>query len=553
MSHDLHVSGDGPPRKGTMRESIVRRFAAARDGRLGTPRAAFWLSFGILFVITAMWSLANPLMGVVDEGSHTVKAAASARLQFTGDETGLPSGNGTFRVPELFDQALTLPNCFAFSPGTSAQCQQDLEGDLAAVTDVPTSAARYNPIYYAIVGIPSLFPTGEATLYLMRLASGLLSAALLASAFRAVAEMQRRSWLMLGLLLTITPTVVNLASAINPQSVEIAGAIGLWVSLLALVRAPDPDLLHRRLIRLAIISVLFVNSRALSPFFLAVIVLTVVLSAPWANVKAVVTDRRSWPYLSIAFVGTVAAVVWIRAVGGLSNSGEILYPELTPTRVIGDTLQQTAYYFESLVGVFGWLDSRMPQWSYLLFAAVLGVMVVIGWSLANFRNKLVLLGLGGLTLLLPAALQASQAPYVGIVWQGRYIAPLAVGIVILAAFSARDGRLGVPERFARSLVGTVGILLVVGHVAAYAANLHRFVNGSGTSWLRLHSESWSPPILPGILLGLCAVAWAALAWFAWSMCAERRPDALPGARDPRPAIESAVPGDSLPSQAVPSR
>lgn len=538
-----------------MRESIVRRFAAARDGRLGTPRATFWMSFAILFVITALWSLANPLMAVVDEGSHTVKAAASARLQFTGDETGLPSGNGTFRVPELYDQALKLPNCFAFSPDTSAQCQQDLVGDLAAVTDVPTSAARYNPIYYAIVGIPSLFPTGEATLYLMRLASGLLSAALLASAFRAVAEMKRRSWLMMGLMLTVTPTVLNLASAINPQSVEIAGAIGLWVSLLALVRAPDPALLHRRLVRLTVLSVLFVNSRALSPFFLAVIVVTVVLSAPWSNVKAVVTDRRSWPYLSVAFVGTVAAVVWIRAVGGLSNSGEILYPELTPTRVVGLTLEQTAYYFESLVGVFGWLDSRMPEWSYLLFAALLGVIVVVGWSLANRRNKLVILGLSGLTLLLPAVLQASQAPYVGIVWQGRYIAPLAVGIVLLAAFSARDGKAGVPERFARSIVGTVGILLVVGHVAAFTANLHRFVNGTGSSWVHFHSWSWSPPIHPGALLGLLALSWSALALLAWSVCGERSRDALPESPDLRsaPMGKSTVLGDSLPSEGALSR
>ncbi|MFI2753080.1 DUF2142 domain-containing protein [Cellulomonas sp. P22] len=538
-----------------MRESIVRRFTAARDGRLGTPRATFWMSFGILFVITALWSLANPLMAVVDEGSHTVKAAASARLQFKGDETGLPSGNGTFRVPELYDQALKLPNCFAFSPDTSAQCQQDLVGDLAAVTDVPTSAARYNPIYYAIVGIPSLFPSGEATLYLMRLASGLLSAALLASAFRAVAEMKRRSWLMMGLMLTVTPTVLNLASAINPQSVEIAGAIGLWVSLLALVRAPDPALLQRRLVRLTVLSVLFVNSRALSPFFLAVIVATVVLSAPWPNVKAVLIDRRSWPYLAVAFLGTVAAVVWIRAVGGLSNSGEILYPELTTNRVVGLTLEQTAYYFESLVGVFGWLDSRMPQWGYLLFAALLGTLVVIGWTLADRRNKLVLLGLGGLTLLLPVVLQASQAPYVGIVWQGRYIAPLAVGIVLLAAFSARDGQERAPERLARSLMGTVGILLAVGHVAAFTANLHRFVNGTGSSWVHFHSWSWAPPVHPAVLLGLLTLFWAGLAGYAWSVCGERRRDTAPGS-DAFPSELSAktpVIGDSLPREVAPSR
>ena len=538
-----------------MRESIARRLAAARDGRLGTPRATFWLTFVILFVITSLWSLANPLMAVVDEGSHTVKAAASARLQLSGDETGLPSGNGTFRVPELYDQALTLPNCFAFSPTTPARCQQDLVGDVAEVTDVPTSAARYNPIYYAIVGIPSLFPTGETTLYLMRLASAMLSAALLASAFRAVAEMKRRSWLMVGLLLTITPTVLNLAGAINPQSVEIAGSIGLWVSLLALVRAPDPALLHRRLVRLTVLSVLFVNSRALSPFFLAVIVLTVALSAPWPNVKAVVTDRRSWPYLSVAFLGTVAAVAWIRVMGGLANSGEIRYPELTPTRVVGLTLEQTAYYFESLVGVFGWLDSRMPEWGYLLFAALLGVIVVIGWTLADRRNKVVILGLSGLTLLLPAVLQASQAPYVGIVWQGRYIAPLAVGIVLLAAFSARDAEDRAPEQLARSVMGTIGIALVLGHLAAFAANLHRFVNGTGSSWIRLHSGSWAPPLPPAVLLGLAAISWAALAWYAWSVCAERRRDGLQHqlGSTSEPVGNPDVIGDSLRKERAPSR
>src|SRR5207344_263135 len=109
---------------------------------------------------------------------------------------------------------------------------------LAELTDATTSAVRYNPVYYALAGIPSLFTHSLATFVLMRMVGGLLAAWLLALAARTVAELGGGYWPAAALLVVITPMTVFLTASINPQSVELSGAILLWMVLLALLRAP---------------------------------------------------------------------------------------------------------------------------------------------------------------------------------------------------------------------------------------------------------------------------------------------------------------------------
>src|SRR5207248_11221487 len=105
-----------------------------------------------------------------------------------------------------------LPSCRARDPLTS--CEPEFgRGDGEMLTD--TYVGAYPPTYYALVGWPSLFAAGEAGLFGMRVASGLLCAALVASGITSAVGTSRR-FLLVGYVLAITPVVVFLPAAINP-------------------------------------------------------------------------------------------------------------------------------------------------------------------------------------------------------------------------------------------------------------------------------------------------------------------------------------------------
>ncbi|HUY65003.1 MAG TPA: DUF2142 domain-containing protein [Acidimicrobiales bacterium] len=144
---------------------------------LGRRRPRWWTTLAVLFAMTAAWSLATALMASPDEPAHTIKAAAVARGQFFGTPApptaGGPSPDVAVRVPDVFAAAVELPGCYAFHPDVDASCAPALHPVTAVVT-VDTPAGRYEPLYYFVVGLPSLFLSSASGIRLMRLVGGLL-------------------------------------------------------------------------------------------------------------------------------------------------------------------------------------------------------------------------------------------------------------------------------------------------------------------------------------------------------------------------------------------
>ena len=148
-------------------------------GSRARPRKAFWLTLVAAFLIIGSWSVANPIMAAPDEPAHAVKAAATVRGQLFADESSYNPGRGDFEVPELFRQLWTVP-CFGFQPETTPTCFGGFSGDLSAPSESTSHVARYNPLYYAIVGLPSLLPLSPSTVIYMRLVGAALNALLIA-------------------------------------------------------------------------------------------------------------------------------------------------------------------------------------------------------------------------------------------------------------------------------------------------------------------------------------------------------------------------------------
>ncbi len=493
-------------------DGVTGRLRSALRDR--SPRSVFWLSWLVLTALAGTWAVANPMAASPDEPAHVIRAAA---LVTGSDLTEVRAGVWSTDVPHIFALMHEMPGCFAFDSTKPATCWPRDYGDVAAIEQVTTSAGNYNPLYYAVVGLPALLEPRLGVLYLMRLASALLSSFALALGLRTVAETARRRWTVAAVAVATTPMVVFMNSSVNPNAIEASAGIGLWLTLLLTLRHPDPALVRRRWWRAGVLVVLLVNAKAFSPLFLAIIVLAAAVLAGWGPVRAVLTDRRSWPGLALGVVGSAAAVLWILRAGAVSGSGIVAHPDLTVPRALDNVLRLTSSYVEQMFGRFGWHDTPAPGSVYLLLAGALGLLVLLAMAAARRRESLTLTALALAVVALPVVLQVPNATQVGLPWQGRYLMAVSVGVPLVAAVLL-DDRLALASRVARRASWLLLALVGLVQVLSFWQNLRRYVAGTAAPWFEAVADPWRPP-LPATLLQVAAVLAVAalvalLAWLA---------------------------------------
>ncbi|WP_232023298.1 DUF2142 domain-containing protein [Actinomyces viscosus] len=460
------------------------------------PGQVFWLAFGSLFVLMSAWAFYVPAMAAADEPAHMWKAVATVRGQVVNHEI---LGTREVAIPEMYRDAQDFV-CNAFHPDApqsicdvSKVFTQETPG---GIRHVVSPAALYNPLYYGIIGWPSLLPDNLVNIYLMRLISATISALFFAAGFRALRQADMPALSMVAATAVVTPSAVFLCSVINPQALEISAAFALWCQLLLVIRKPVPELLGRRMWLLAFITVMFANSRGLSPFFLALIVISCVALQPWRFTWRVIKDRRSWLPILVAFLGTVGASAWVLITNGLEGGGgPDAAPELVFRHVFKGTLYSTDTYIQQIVGTFGWMDTVAPMWWVIMFSVAFVASMLLLWTVGSWRERTVALGTGLVfCVLIPAVLHGREARVIGWMWQGRYIFPVLIGLPVLVAFvlQARLAHRRIP--IGRRLLLSWALLFVVTHVAGLIITMHRYINGIYGSWRYITKESWLPPV-----------------------------------------------------------
>ena len=140
----------------------------------------------LAFVNMAVWSLATPLFASPDEPAQVARAVALVHGQLIG-KTVKNDGNPItdVTIPKVY-AAGSVYAVLAFRDTVPASCTTRLTQSKAAVRTT-TYVGRYPPLYYAIVGLPSLFTASSNGLYAMRLVSALLNAVFLALAALSIA------------------------------------------------------------------------------------------------------------------------------------------------------------------------------------------------------------------------------------------------------------------------------------------------------------------------------------------------------------------------------
>lgn len=466
-----------------------------------------WLLIGLL---ASAWSLSTPLFASPDEPAHVVKSAAVVRGELTGGTVRQP---GTYfevitevEVPAYYADSFDWTSCFMTDLSATPECTQPFVADDTATEPMTTWMGRYPPLYYAIVGLPSLMVDGTAAVLGMRVVSAFLCAGLLALGLTALRATPWSRPLLAAGVLAITPTVLFFSGTVNSSGLEIAAGFATWCLLLPLAVTRGGPQTRQRLLLGAGAAVVLVNSRPGSALMAALIggcLLIVATRDLWRSLLAGGAWRMP---VALAVLGGLVAAAWLFLVDPLATLGGIPVPAYeSPGRVVADAFARTPRYLAEQLGVFGTLNLTAHPVLLRVLGGTLGLLVLAGLLLGRGTGRWLVLAVAVLAVFVPALAQIPDAADLGLIWQGRYSLPFAIGLPLVAmtALLAREPVRPVVARLAPVLVA-VSLLV---HLGCLYWSLWRYAYGFGSAPFGRAAE-WQPP--GGVVLHVVVPAACAL-------------------------------------------
>lgn len=505
------------PRQSAPRTAPVSAAPSPGDGpvsALTSPsrrRIACLIGVGYLLMM-AGWAFTTPLPAM-DERAQVVKAAATVRGQLLGTivhigraDLGLPVDSdfgpglaSRFVVPRSY-AGVPIP-CFPAKP-TYPRCSAPMTNDPTPTTAL-SYVGNYNPIYYALVGWPSLLTLGAKSVYLMRLCTAILNAALLALTAHTVMLARRPRRALICFLAATTPMTLFLGGIVNPSGVEITSAELLWSVLLVLATDERPvrERLRQLAPRGAAALLLLLNLRMMGPLWAVGAIATAAWIATPARRREFLKDRWIRRSAPIFLAAGVAALLWTKLAPVELSSLRDIHPHFF--RAARVTFDETPGYVKMMLFSYNWGDPQIPAFAIVVLSAVLAVLLVPVLGDRRFGRPLIALLI--VTVAFPILVQGYEMHGVGDVWQGRYIQPLTVGALFLAGFA--DVRLDSATSRPLLALTAAGELTCLWWAVRHNANVRALAG----PLLPRHAH-WSPPVSwPGALapfvLGLALALW----------------------------------------------
>ena len=451
----------------------------------------------------AAWILAVPPFRGSDEFDHAFRAAGVASGQWRLTEAAAAGRGLVVEVPaDLVRAAEAQCEALEYTGQDNCEAIDDVGGGRVAIA---TAAGNYNPLFYWVVGTAAEPFDGAAALYAMRVANAFLCALGISLAALLLGGITR-GWGRIAFLAALTPVLVYSTVVPGPNGLEMIAGLCLWASLLRLTEAPGRH--GAALFALAggaaaALGVL----RLLGPAWMAAIVVTVMVFAGPATIRRRLAEHPRPAALAtlLAAAGTVAGGVWTLTAGlGIGTAQQLAStaptdPTLEAVAELGfwDAFQLPIWLLQ-VVAAFPLRDEPAPIVVYPLVLCVVVALVVAalrrahGWS----RAGLVLCAL--LALFMPVAPTLATMHSEGLVWQGRYVLPYGVGLLLLAGVVLARGRARSapgPTLVATAMLAAAHVVSVVGVVRGELANP---VSTGDGDWLQ-------PPTV--VIGGLMAAAW----------------------------------------------
>jgi Predicted membrane protein (DUF2142) len=383
------------------------------------PRTA-WICALIACLNAACWSYVSPPFQVVDEPSHF------AYVQTLAQAGGLPKLEaGPFSEEEnaaLVDlhQSAVMFDTLIKPISTTAE-QQQLEHDLASRPSREGSgyagvASNEPPLYYAYESIPYAFTAGGSILdqlELMRLFSALLAGATALFVFLFIRETlpaEPWAWTVGGLSTALLPLLGYVSGAVNPDALLFAVCTAVFYLL---ARGFRRGLSNRLAVALGVaIAAGFLtklNFIGLAPgIALGVLLLAVRLAR---------TSRRDAlrRFALVAVIGIAPVALYLLSnllsnhpgfgivsaaasenvphgtmAGRLSYIWQLFFPRLPGmSNDFPGVVPIRQYWFNGLVGLYGWLDTQFPSWFYsLALVPAVAALALAGRALVIGRSAL---------------------------------------------------------------------------------------------------------------------------------------------------------------------
>jgi len=293
-----------------------------------------------------------------------------------------------------------------------------------------------------------------------------------------------------------------IASVNNPSGVEIAAALLFWVSGFALVFDVKPQ--PRIFSKFAFSAAALILSRQLGPLWFLVISAFLLAFAGRDRFMYLSKIRRFRLANVFIFASGALWAVWMLAAEPLAIVPDKFGSSLPPIEILKLQLGRLWEVGQQSVGVFGWLDVRLPLLVYLIwiFGTFLWVALAVlsgkGWTawlpLLLFGTAIVVQTFG----------EYRTIRQLGFMWQGRYTLPLLIGVPISASLVA--ARVWPTGKISQRAVWLGGTLIWVGLCLAFFQTERRYMVGAAGP-LRIWSlSSWSPHLPVLLLLLVFALA-----------------------------------------------
>ncbi len=482
----------------------------ADTGTSGPRRLALALLVTGFVVVQLAWLLTIPPFRGVDEFDHAYRAASVARGEYVPPVTAATRGTGAFvSVPDDIVWAAG-PQCRAlpYTVDTDCEASADLGNGMVSVA---SGAGRYNPAYYAVVGTAALPFDGFTALYVMRLATIAICAALFAAAAWSLLRWARGPLPVLGLVVATSPVLLYSTSIVAGNGVEMTAALAVWTAGWGLLRGSSPRAGHLAVATAG--ACVLATVRSLGPLWLALIVLALLVAAgPRRQVMDRLRELARWrpavAALAVVTVVGLASCAWILAMRSLT-----LGHETVPDTGLGARTQEAGrsvrLWVLQSIAAFPTRTEPAPVLVYggCLVAFLLLVVVAVVWA----RGRLLAVAgvVAVLALAIPFVITLFTFDSFGVAWQGRYTLPLSVGLPLLLAL-ALDRRL--TSRAVLLTTLATALLLGVAHTVSVAdvtagERVKSPLAGTG-HWLM--PPVWLVSVLAatGVLL-MCWAAWQA--------------------------------------------
>lgn len=487
------------------------------------------------FVVTALyllgvacfqvaWLLGVMPFGQMDEIDHAYRAASVAHGHITDRSESTHVRGDVIRVPAALVET-AHQTCLGYKylkPGNcSPLSSPNPQGDVL----VGSASARYDPFYYAVVGVPAatLFPhSGTGMLYTMRIITALWADILLGLAVYLTVRVARSAWPLAGLLVATVPVLLCATTAAAPNGIQMAGGLLMWCALGALIgRRQLSSRTRVRLIGVATVGGVHVLlTHSTGPLWFALSVIAAVLALGWRGTRTLVSlNPRAWTSATaILTVVGAAACAWIvlekpnmPSAGG--DNGHLGGPPLSMF------FEQPIVWVAQCIGAVPFREQFAPLPTLAIGMAAFGVLLVLAYRRAPsaIRRSLAFIALA--TIAVSLVLNASTYSQLGNAWQGRYTLAFSYGLPVLAGWSLDRAR--AVDRTAliaeRLLITGVGLAVALVNAATIVT---MFTTYERPRWT-VHATPSAPPlfvlVVAAVTGGLLLVAGTAIGALANTM------------------------------------